>query len=227
MPARVATLLAKPADAADPAGTAAQSDTTDLQWVPVKTLGPAHRDDILEHLLGLPEDDRYLRFGHAASDEQIRRYVDGMDFSRDEVFGVFDRQLRLGALAHLACPRPGRCEVAEYGVSVAHRWRGQGFGTRLFTHAMLLARNRGTAVLLVHALAENQPMLRIARAAGATVQRHGPDAEARVCLPRADLGSRWEVWLESAAGGLDYRIKQQLRHRAPRRPPAAMEDAAD
>jgi GNAT superfamily N-acetyltransferase len=213
---------AAPGDLADRGrdpGAAPAGEAADLTWVPVKTLEPAHRAVILQHLLGLSEDDRYLRFGHAPSDEQIRRYVQGMDFARDEVFGVFDRQLRLGALAHLAFPRPGACPVAEYGVSVAPRWRGQGFGTRLFAHAMLLARNRGTAVLLVHALAENQPMLRIARAAGASVQRHGPDAEARIRLPQADLASRWEVWVESAAGSLDYRIKQQVRHFAPNRAP--------
>lgn len=221
-PGAVEPAGATPADLAargpDPCPPPAD-EAADLTWVPVKTLAPAHRDGILEHLLGLPQDDRYLRFGHAPSDEQIRRYVHGMDFARDEVFGVFDRQLRLGALAHLAFPQPGPCAVAEYGVSVAQRWRGQGFGTRLFAHAMLLARNRATAMLLVNALAENQPMLRIARAAGASVQRHGPDAEARISLPQADLASRWEVWLESAAGSLDYRIKQQARYFAPRRAP--------
>lgn len=184
---------------------------TELQWVPVMTLGPEHRGAILEHLVSLPTGDRYLRFGHAASDEQIQRYVDGMVFERDEIFGVFNRHLKLVALAHLAYPDGGPSPIAEYGVSVSAHLRGQGFGKRLFAHAVLRARNHGTHTLLIQALAENQPMLAIARSAGATVERHGPDAEALLKLPQADMASRWEVWLEAHAGGLDYSVKQQTQ----------------
>jgi hypothetical protein len=55
-----------------------------------------------EHLLALPPPDRYLRFGYAASDEQIGRYVDQLNFERDELFGIFNRKLELIAMAHLA-----------------------------------------------------------------------------------------------------------------------------
>ena len=37
-------------------------------WVPVRSLGPRHRDRIATHLTALPEADRYLRFGYAATD---------------------------------------------------------------------------------------------------------------------------------------------------------------
>ena len=47
-------------------------------------------------------NDRYLRFGYAAADDQIRRYVERIAFERDEIFGVFNRRLDLIALAHLA-----------------------------------------------------------------------------------------------------------------------------
>ena len=36
------------------------------------------------------------------------RYVDGLDFELDEVFGVFNRRLEIVALAHLAFPRPAK-----------------------------------------------------------------------------------------------------------------------
>jgi hypothetical protein len=36
--------------------------------------------------------DRYLRFGYPANDEQIRRYVDQLNFDRDELFGIFNRR---------------------------------------------------------------------------------------------------------------------------------------
>src|SRR6476619_3265740 len=71
-------------------------------WVPIRSLGPRHRERIVAHLVSLDERSRYLRFGYAANDAQIRRYVDTLDFEHDEVFGIFNRRLELIALAHLA-----------------------------------------------------------------------------------------------------------------------------
>ena len=63
---------------------------------------PRHRERILAHLLALDERSRYLRFGYAANDGHIARYVDTLDFEHDEVFGIFNRRLELIAMAHLA-----------------------------------------------------------------------------------------------------------------------------
>src|ERR1044071_9803676 len=53
-------------------------------WVPIRSLTSRHRSRILTHLLALDPRDRYLRFGHSASDAQIARYADSLDFDRDE-----------------------------------------------------------------------------------------------------------------------------------------------
>lgn len=183
-------------------------------WIPIRSLGPRQRERIAEHLLALPERDRYLRFGYAAGDPQIQRYVDGLDFDRDEVFGVFNRKLVLIALAHLAYPRPGQTagpNAAEFGGSVLPAARGRGYGARLFEHAMLHARNRGLDTLFIHALSENTTMLHIARRAGAVVQRDGSETEAFLKLPHDTLASRMEQWVGDGAAELDYRLKQQSR----------------
>ena len=44
--------------------------------VPIRSLGRDHLGDIESHLLALEPHDRYLRFGYAANDEQIGRYVE-------------------------------------------------------------------------------------------------------------------------------------------------------
>src|SRR5512132_2696112 len=62
-------------------------------WVPIRSLGPRHRERILTHLQALDEHSRYLRFGYAATDAQMSKYVDRLDFERDEVFGIFNRRL--------------------------------------------------------------------------------------------------------------------------------------
>ena len=183
-----------------------------LAWVPIRSLGPGHRPRILEHLLALSEQDRYLRFGFAAGDAQIERYVEGLDFERDEVFGVFNRRLQLIALAHLAYPPEGtQLQAAEFGGSVAAHLRGRGYGARLFEHAMLHARNRGIDTLFIHALSENTAMLRIVRRAGAKVERAGSESDAYLKLPPETLASQMEQIVGEGAAALDYQFKQQAR----------------
>jgi GNAT superfamily N-acetyltransferase len=182
-------------------------------WIPVRSLGPRQRERITTHLLALGERDRYLRFGHVATDGQIQRYVEGIDFDKDEVFGIFNRRLELIAMAHLAFPLPEpdgrRPTVAEFGVSVAADARGRGFGRRLFEHAMLHARNRQVDTLIIHALSENTAMLHIAASLGATVQRTGSESEARLALPPDDFSSHLDELVSTQAAEIDYQIKRR------------------
>jgi ribosomal protein S18 acetylase RimI-like enzyme len=180
-------------------------------WVPIRSLAERHSDRILSHLRGLDPRDRYLRFGYPASDEQLARYVESLDFGRDEVFGVFNRRLELVGMAHLAndpsLQREGRPAIAEFGVSVLANMRGRGLGARLFDHAILRARNRGIETLFMHALSENTAMIGLARKAGATVEREGAEAEARLKLPPDNLASQVGELVEDGAAELDYRLK--------------------
>ena len=197
-------------------------------WVPVRSLGPRHRERIVAHLVGLDERSRYLRFGYAASDAQIRRYVDTLDFERDEVFGIFNRRLELIALAHLshrdADASRGRTAASEFGVSVLPKARRRGFGRRLFEHAMLHARNRHVETMFIHALSENTAMLKLARSAGATIERDGSESEAWLKLPPDSIASHLDELLVERAAEFDYRLKAHS-HR-PERPEATEEGTA-
>jgi GNAT superfamily N-acetyltransferase len=159
--------------------------------------------------------DRYLRFGYPATDAQISKYVDLLDFERDEVFGIFSRRLELIAMAHLAHaqsgPTPGAPVASEFGVSVLPHARARGFGRRLFEHAMLHARNRGVETLFIHALSENTAMLKIARNAGATVVREGSESDAWLRLPPDSLASHVGELVGHQAAELDYRFKVRAR----------------
>ena len=110
--------------------------------VPIRSLGAHHRQRIEDHLLALEPSDRYLRFGYAANDDQVRRYAQQLDFERDEIFGIFNRRLELVAMAHVAySDQLGHQHCAEFGVSVLSRARGRGYGARLFDRAVMHARN--------------------------------------------------------------------------------------
>ena len=182
-------------------------------WVPIRSLSPRHRERIAAHLIALDERSRYLRFGYLANDAQIRNYVDTLEFERDEVFGIFNRRLELIAMAHLSHregdPKRGREAASEFGVSVLPKARRRGFGRRLFEHAMLHARNRGVQTLFIHALSENTAMLKLARAAGATIERDGSESAAWLKLPPESVASHLDQLLVDGAAELDYRIKQQ------------------
>lgn len=195
--------------AADPATATAEAG----RWVPIRLLNEHHRPRVLRHLLALSARDRYLRFGYAAGDHHVERYVAQLDFSGDELFGIFDRRLELLAVAHLAyLAQPGQPALeAEFGVSVDAGARGLGWGRRLFTLCSVHARNRGVDTLLVHALSENTAMLRIARGAGARVAFDGPDAVARVQLQPQDLASHVEAIVEQQVAEFDYGLKRHAQ----------------
>ena len=199
-------------------------------WVPIRSLGPRHRGRIATHLCALDERSRYLRFGYAAGDLQIRRYVDMIDFEQDEVFGIFNRRLELIALAHLAHrdadPSRGREAASEFGVSVLPKGRRRGYGRRLFEHAMLHARNRGVQTIFIHALSENTAMLKIAQSAGAIVERAGSESEAWLKLPPGSFVSHLDEVLGEQAAEIDYRLKMHS-HRPEAEAHAADADAGD
>ena len=180
--------------------------------VPIRSIGPSQGERIATHLLALDGHDRYLRFGYAANDEQIRRYVSGLDFERDEIFGIYNRRLELIAMAHLAFSTDPRLQsCAEFGVSVLAKVRGRGFGARLFDRAVMHARNEGVEMMFIHALSENTAMLNIARNAGAVIERNGSESEAYLKLPPADLDSRMSELLAEQIARTDYRLKVQAK----------------
>lgn len=179
--------------------------------VPICSLGPQHRERMAQHLLALVSQDRYMRFGYMATDEQIQRYVDALDFGRDEIFGIFNRYLKLVALAHLAYSRDSQTgSCAEFGVSVQPTSRGRGYGARLFEHATMHARNAGVKMLFIHALSENAPMISIARKHGARVERDGSETEAYLLLPPADLDSQLTELVSEQFAQTNYAIKKQV-----------------
>lgn len=178
--------------------------------VPIREIGAHYRPQIAQHLLALGERDRYLRFGYAANDQQIEHYVQTLDFKRDQLFGIFNRKLALIAMAHLAYPVDMvQAGFAEFGVSVSAHARGRGYGSRLFERAALHAVNDGVKTLYIHALSENTAMLRIARGAGATIERQGSESEAHLSLPDASFSTRVGELFADQVGQVDYWLKAE------------------
>ena len=185
---------------------------TDGVLVPISPLTTEHLPKILAHLLSLSEHDRYLRFGYTATNEHIQRYVAGLNFERDEIYGIFNRNLDIVAMAHLALMQePGRESSAEFGVSVLAYARGRGYGARLFERAVIHARNEKVYQMYIHALSENAPMIRIARKGGASIERDGAETEAFLRLPKRDLDSRVTELVADQFAKTNYSIKEDAK----------------
>lgn len=196
-------------------GPAAEARSDNI--VPIRRISAAFGPQIAIHLLSLDERDRYLRFGYAASDRQVRDYVDGIRYDRDQIYGIFNRRLRLIAMAHLAqMDDAGAIKSAEFGVSVLRHARGRGYGALLFERAATHAVNSGIERLYIYALSENLAMLHIAQKAGAVIEHMGGESEACVRLPEPTFRSLLQERLSSHVGYVDYWLKAEahaLRHR--------------
>ena len=145
-----------------------------------KQLSALSREALRQHFFALPADDIRLRFGSSMSREGIDAYVDKIDFDRDAVFGVFDENLRLVGVAHLALDPEH--DVAEFGVCVLLGRRRQGIGSALFQRAEAHARNHYIKTLFMHCLTENQPIMHIAQKSGMRVVTGAGESDAHLEL---------------------------------------------
>lgn len=186
--------------------------------VMVKELAERDRRRMLKHFLALEKPDRLLRFGSYLGDEQVTKYVQGIDFSRDIVFGVYNRVFKLVAVGHLAfAPKEAKQsatekeQVAEFGVSVSKSARGLGIGSKLFERAAIHCRNSDVDTMYMHCLSSNQTMMHIAKKAGMQIHRDYGEADAYLKLALANPASVLQEAMEEQVATLDYAIKANTR----------------
>jgi GNAT superfamily N-acetyltransferase len=186
--------------------------------VMVKELAERDRRRMLKHFIALEKADRLLRFGSYLGDEQVTKYVQGIDFSRDMVFGVYNRVFKLVAVGHLAfAPKEAKNSatekerVAEFGVSVSKSARGLGIGSKLFERAAIHCRNNDVDTLYMHCLSSNQTMMHIAKKAGMQIHRDYGEADAYLKLELANPVSMLQEAVEEQVATLDYAIKANTR----------------
>lgn len=122
-----------------------------------------------EHLLRLGPTSRYMRFGHAVSDDFLRDYARSMDRHNIVAYGAFvDGALR--AVAELRrisdlCPLDG-----EIGLTVEDDWQDTGIGTDLLFHVQAAARQRGVDTIYMICSRKNYRMRSVAQKIHARVK---------------------------------------------------------
>lgn len=170
-------------------------------------LSASHRPALLAHFCALSRRDAYLRFGTYLGAESIAAYVEGIDFERSTVLGVYGDDLELLGVAHL-CPERA---VVELGISVLGSARRRGIGTLLMRRALSHARLIAASQLFMHCLADNKDLMRLARAAGAQISFTHDEADGFIHVPPVTPFSAAMEFAEEQIGVVDYALKA---HRA-------------
>ena len=175
----------------------------------VQKLSVLQKPEMLRHLLTLSPEDLRLRFGAVMSVQALERYVLGIDFSHDIVFGIFDNDMSLIGMAHLALDREHH--YAELGLSVEPLRRGNGHGLALLSRGKLGAVTRGYTTLFMHCLAENKIMIHLARKAGLKRVTEQGEVDAHLQLEATSHAAVAREALEDQIALADLLFKQQFQ----------------
>ena len=171
----------------------------------VRELSRLERPALEAHFLALGSEDRRLRFGIALGDSAVRAYVERIDFERDAAFGIFDDELRLTGVAHVA----RASGHAELGVSVLPDSRNRGYGAALLARALQRARNWGVRTLFMHCLSENGAMMHLARKQDMHIVAETGEADAWLKLPPADASSHFGEVFAQRVALFDHALRSQ------------------
>jgi RimJ/RimL family protein N-acetyltransferase len=165
-----------------------------------RKLLPTDADQLRRHLLALSPGERRLRFHGVVADAVIERRCRRIDWFRTVAIGWWSAG-RLRGAAELYFDRSLWPHEAELAVTVETPWQGRGVGTELTRRAVMAARNRGAARVIMLCLVENAPMRRIARKLTGALRYDGAAVAADVGLGRATPLSLLEELLQDGTGG--------------------------
>lgn len=140
-----------------------------------------HLAEYARHLKGLPDDDRYTRFGYAVSVAAIDSMILNMLYCQDQ-HHLFTYYLdnHLVGFGHLARENTDW----ELAVSVEHEYQGRGIANELMDHMIAWGKVHGVHSVFMHCIADNQKIQHLARKHGLkTMERSGHEITAQVKLP--------------------------------------------
>lgn len=139
----------------------------------ITRLGSDRYPLLLQHLLSLSADERYLRFIRPMSDEAIANWVKSLNPARDEVYahlgvGSSGIEVLAAAVAQPYIDRGRSIAVAELSVTVDPRRRRTGLALATIEAAMNAARQSHIGEVQFEVCAANRPMRQLLRKLSAT-----------------------------------------------------------
>lgn len=163
-----------------------------------RKLFPADRPKIKAHFLRLSTEDRARRFHGLLSEDTVRAYCTGFDWSKRAVIGGFEFD-RLVGIAEIVQTAPDQVEIA---VSVEASYRHHGVGRELVRRAVDSAANRGASVAVLDYVKGDPSVPHIAASLGGHVD--GMSGTAEITPPAHDTANEVEELLEDIAGAVSW-----------------------
>lgn len=156
--------------------------------VRARAIRPSDEEELLQAFERLGADSRYMRFMHsvrAVNVERLRATLNSMPEKGLTLVATVPAEDGIdivGAATYIV----GTGDDCEFATTVADGWAGAGLGRALMTLLIEAATRRGLREMVGYVLAENQPMLRLAKRLGFEVGRDPDDFSVRICrLPLA------------------------------------------
>ena len=162
------------------------SDLTlrDGRVVHLRAVTPSDEAEILQAFERLSDHARYMRFMHVVRQPDTQRLRSGIASFPDAGTGVVATvpaadgiDIVGSAIAVFDSDRVS----CEFAVTVDSAFGGAGLATALLTRVIDEARRRGLAEMKGFVLAQNKPMLRLAKRLGFRIEFEPGDASVRLC----------------------------------------------
>jgi GNAT superfamily N-acetyltransferase len=148
---------------------------------------PRDRFALEAHFAALGTEDLSNRFCHSVKPESVAKYLDQWSTAGIPSYGIFNPDRSLIAVGQLAQTD----EELEVGLSVLPTYRRKGLALALLYRSASYARARGLKALSIHCLANNMPMLSLARRIGMTVEISSGEADGHLTLRAATALDFW------------------------------------
>jgi GNAT superfamily N-acetyltransferase len=134
-----------------------------------------------QHLKSLSDEDRYTRFGYAASTQAIDQMILNIVYNQaDHHIFTYYTDSKIVGFGHLAREESDW----ELAVSVDREYQGRGIADELMSHMISWGKTHGVEIVYMHCITENQKIQHLARKHGLkTWDRSGHELTARVQLP--------------------------------------------
>jgi RimJ/RimL family protein N-acetyltransferase len=136
--------------------------------IPRKLMYESDKGKLFDHfLVDIVGEDRYLRFAHRATNENIQNYLEEslLRYGSTDIWFVAEHDDKFVGTVHVSVVG----DTAEMGFTVSPDFRGQGIGQDLFVRGATWAMMKGAKTIYTVCLSENKVMQHIAKKNGMTV----------------------------------------------------------
>jgi acetyltransferase len=166
----------------------------DGRVVHVRAMRGADEAELLQAFGRMSDDARYMRFMRVIREpniERLRKVLASFPESGIGLVATVAASDGIDIVGSAIAIIESEARACEFAINVATPFGGAGLATALMEALIDAARSRGLQVMEGFVLAENQPMLRLAKRLGFSIAPDPEDRSVRICrLPLAPALTR-------------------------------------